>query len=116
MYSTKFAIRKYYKTILFSISVIIFLFFQRWTAKPGESFFLYRATSVLFQLFCDHTLLEKFPRKAFLPWDSVKEMKDKTKDKYPVSYMIKKSDYLLILAWLVSILGLLLFSSSYLRG
>lgn len=38
-------------------------------------FLQYRASSVLFQIFCDYQILKKVPRKAFLPWDNTREFK-----------------------------------------
>ncbi|GLV43499.1 mitochondrial transcription factor B2 [Carabus blaptoides fortunei] len=45
------------------------------TAGPDTGLLLYRASSVLFQIFCDYQILNKVPRKAFLPWDNTREFK-----------------------------------------
>ncbi|PNF30306.1 hypothetical protein B7P43_G15016 [Cryptotermes secundus] len=45
------------------------------TCQPGDGYFFYRSTSVLFQLIFEWCLLEKLPRTGFLPW----EMKRGTK-------------------------------------
>lgn len=42
-------------------------------------FHTYQKRSVLFNLFCDHKLVDVYPRKAFLPWEYNLNISTKTK-------------------------------------
>ncbi|XP_069688697.1 dimethyladenosine transferase 2, mitochondrial [Periplaneta americana] len=49
------------------------------TCKPSDGNFLYRYISVLFQLTFQWSLLDKLPRKAFLPWENIPSIKKRSK-------------------------------------
>ncbi|XP_021934048.1 dimethyladenosine transferase 2, mitochondrial isoform X2 [Zootermopsis nevadensis] len=45
------------------------------TCRPGDGYFFYRSTSILFQLIFEWNLLEKLPRTGFLPWEAKHSIK-----------------------------------------
>ncbi|XP_017775855.1 PREDICTED: dimethyladenosine transferase 2, mitochondrial [Nicrophorus vespilloides] len=55
------------------------------SAGPSNNLHTYQSWSVLFDLFFDHELLEKYPRTAFLPWEMKAKITNKTR-------VIKKVD------------------------
>ena len=46
------------------------MLFQHLTCTNTAGYLLYRATTILFQLFFEYQLLAKLPRKSFLPWQN----------------------------------------------
>ncbi|XP_019868579.2 dimethyladenosine transferase 2, mitochondrial [Aethina tumida] len=57
------------------------------TAMPQEKLITYKWSSVLFNLFFDYKLINKYPKEVFLPWESKKSTGTKRGDQVDSNFM-----------------------------